>query len=176
MLGWGDFYFFGQAFLLFSANLVGIIVAATFAFRILGFSPAIRSKRNLAAVLCLLALISVPLWISYNRIVEDQVIENSWRKERFLVNGKYIIVEKATLRRVGKIIKIGIIAAFSGSDFAKGEEGQRGGRTAIAMRPLLNNGDKVELVVKDDQNDPAKARRPATPPWASRGSRSCSRP
>jgi hypothetical protein len=79
---------------------VGIIVAAVFTFRILGFSPAIRSKRNLAAALCLLALISVPLGISYSRIVEDQIIEKSWRKERFLVNGKYIIIEKATLRRV----------------------------------------------------------------------------
>jgi uncharacterized hydrophobic protein (TIGR00271 family) len=110
-IGWGDFHFFGQAFLLFSTNLVGIIVAATFTFRILGFSPAIRSKRNLVAVLCLLTLISVPLYISYNRIVEEQVIENSWRKERFLVNGKYIIVEKATLRRVGqkKIVVMEVI-------------------------------------------------------------------
>jgi len=57
----------------------------------------------------------------------------------------------------GNTIKIGIIAPFSGSAFSKGEDGLRGIRTAIAMRPLLNNGDKVELVLKDDQNDPAMA-------------------
>lgn len=57
----------------------------------------------------------------------------------------------------GKTIKIGIIAPFSGSDFAKGEEGLRGIQTAIAMRPLLDNGDKVELIEKDDKNDPAMA-------------------
>lgn len=57
----------------------------------------------------------------------------------------------------GNTIKIGIIAPFSGSAFSKGEDGLRGIQTAIAMRPLLNNGDKVELVLKDDQNDPAMA-------------------
>jgi uncharacterized hydrophobic protein (TIGR00271 family) len=100
-IGWGDFHFFFQAFLLFSTNLIGIIIAAVFTFRILGFSPAIRSKRNLAIVFCLLALISVPLYISYGRIVEDRIIEKSWQKERFLVNGKYVIVERADLHRQG---------------------------------------------------------------------------
>lgn len=57
----------------------------------------------------------------------------------------------------GNTIKIGIIAPFSGSTFSKGEDGLRGIKTAIAMRPLLDNGDKVELVLKDDQNDPAMA-------------------
>jgi uncharacterized hydrophobic protein (TIGR00271 family) len=100
-IGWGDFHFFFQAFLLFSTNLIGIIIAAVFTFRFLGFSPAIRSKRNVAIVFCLLALISVPLYISYNRIVEERIIEKGWQKERFLVNGKYVIVERADLHRQG---------------------------------------------------------------------------
>jgi uncharacterized hydrophobic protein (TIGR00271 family) len=100
-IGWGDFHFFSQAFLLFSTNLVGIIIAAALTFRILGFSPAIRSKRSMAIIVCLLALISVPLCISYGQIVEERLMEQRWRKERFLVNGKYIIVEDAELRRVG---------------------------------------------------------------------------
>ncbi|WP_419662334.1 conserved uncharacterized protein, DUF389 [Desulfosarcina variabilis str. Montpellier] len=100
-IGWGDFHFFSQAFLLFSTNLVGIIIAAALTFRILGFSPAIRSKRSMGIVLCLLALISVPLCISYGRIVEKRLMEQRWQKERFLVNGKYIIVEQADLRGIG---------------------------------------------------------------------------
>jgi branched-chain amino acid transport system substrate-binding protein len=55
----------------------------------------------------------------------------------------------------GNVIQVGIIAPFSGSDFAKGEEGLRGVQTALVMRPLLDNGDKIELVIKDDQNNPA---------------------
>jgi branched-chain amino acid transport system substrate-binding protein len=57
----------------------------------------------------------------------------------------------------GNTIKVGIIAPFSGLDVAKGEDGLQGIRTAMAMRPLLDNGDRVELVVKDDQNAPPKA-------------------
>jgi uncharacterized hydrophobic protein (TIGR00271 family) len=106
-IGRGDFHFFSQAFLLFSTNLVGILIAAAITFRVLGYSPAIRSKRSLGLVLCLLALIAVPLYISYHRIVEERIIEKRWQKERFLVNGKYVIVEKANLRReAGKKIVV----------------------------------------------------------------------
>jgi uncharacterized hydrophobic protein (TIGR00271 family) len=110
-IGWGDLHFFYQAFLLFTTNLVGIIIAAALTFRILGFSPAIRSKRKFAIVLCALAIISVPLYDSYGRIVEERIIEKSWRKERFLVNGKYIIVQNADLRRVGnkKVVAMEVI-------------------------------------------------------------------
>ena len=63
---------------------------------------------------------------------------------------------QAAIAPSGKTIKIGVIAPMSGSDFAKGQEGLRGIQTAMVMRPLLKNGDKVELVVKDDENDPEK--------------------
>lgn len=65
--------------------------------------------------------------------------------------------EPVSLVPSGNTIKIGIIAPFSVSDVAKGEEGLRGVHTALAMRPLLDNGDKVELIVKDDQNNPVRA-------------------
>jgi len=57
----------------------------------------------------------------------------------------------------GRTINVGIIAPFSGSDFAKGEDGLKGVKTAIKMQPLLDNGDRIELIVRDDQDDPDKA-------------------
>ena len=39
-----------------------------------------------------LALISLPLYLSYDEIVQGVVNEQAWKKERFLVNGKYLIV------------------------------------------------------------------------------------
>ena len=64
---------------------------------------AMNPYHSIAIVLCLSALIAVPLYLSYNRIVEKNVYEQSWQNERFLVNGKYIIVEKADLSsRQGK--------------------------------------------------------------------------
>ncbi len=98
-IGRWDFYFFGQAFLLFTTNLIGIILAATFTFRVLGYSAAVRSKGSIGFVALFLVLITIPLYFSYNRIVEKMVLEKSWQQERFLVNGKYLIVKKADVRR-----------------------------------------------------------------------------
>jgi uncharacterized hydrophobic protein (TIGR00271 family) len=107
-----DFHFFYQAYLLFSTNLVGIIIAATFTFRVLGYSAVVRSKRSLVVVFIFLVLISIPLYLSYSRIVEDRIFEQSLRKERFLVNEKYLIIIKASIiwRGDNRIILMDILA------------------------------------------------------------------
>jgi uncharacterized hydrophobic protein (TIGR00271 family) len=111
-IGRMDFYFFYQAFLLFSTNLVGIIISATFTFRILGYSAAVRRKASLVIVFIFLVLISIPLYLSYSRIVEDRIVEQSWRQERFLVNEKYLIIIKASIiwRGDKRIVLMDILA------------------------------------------------------------------
>jgi uncharacterized hydrophobic protein (TIGR00271 family) len=111
-IGRADLHFFSQAFLLFSTNLVGIILAATFTFRFLGYSPVVRGKRSLGLVVLSLALISIPLYLSYDRIVEKVIVEKNWQKERFLVNGKYIIIQNADLSRRGdkEIVMMDLLA------------------------------------------------------------------
>lgn len=94
-LGRGDLYFFSQAFLLFSTNLIGITLAAVFTFRVLGYSAVVGSKRGLGLVAVIMLLISIPLYISYNQIVEKVAFERSWQQERFLVNDKYLIIQQA---------------------------------------------------------------------------------
>ena len=98
-LGRADILFFGQAFLLFFTNLIGITIAAALTFRFLGYSPAVQNKRGLAIVVLLLAIVAVPLHISYRTIVEKQLLERGWKQERFLVGQKYLIVQKADLRK-----------------------------------------------------------------------------
>jgi uncharacterized hydrophobic protein (TIGR00271 family) len=107
-----DFYIFYQAFLLFSTNLVGIIISATYTFRILGYSAAVRSRGGIGVVFIFLVLISIPLYLTYFRIVEDRVFEQSWQKERFLVNEKYLIIRKASIfwRGDKRIILMEILA------------------------------------------------------------------
>lgn len=90
-----DISFFSQAFLLFSTNLVGILLAAIFTFRVLGYSPAVRGKTSMRLAIITMILIAVPLSLSYEDIVNKLVMEKYWQNERFLVNGKYLIVQKA---------------------------------------------------------------------------------
>ncbi len=96
-LGMGDFIFFSQAFLLFLTNLIGITLVATITFRVLGYSPAVQNKYGIALVTLILVGISIPLYLSYHTIVKKTKLEKSWQQERFLINGKYLIVQKAEL-------------------------------------------------------------------------------
>jgi len=111
-IGRWDFQFFYQAFLLFSTNLVGIIISATFTFRVLGYSAAVRSRRSLGVVFIFLVLISIPLYLTYSRIVEDRIFEKRFQQERFLVNEKYLIIIKASIiwRGDKRIILMDILA------------------------------------------------------------------
>lgn len=111
-LGRGDLHFFNQAFLLFLTNLVGIVFAALFTFRVLGFSPVVKARRSVIFVLLLLALITVPLYISSIRIAKRYHSEKSWQVERFLVNGKYIIIQNTKLSRERKhqVLSLDILA------------------------------------------------------------------
>lgn len=93
-IGRGDPYFFMQAFLLFVTNMVGIILAAMFTFRVLGFSPVVRGKRGVWIMLILLALITVPLYIAYEQIVDRVVFEKKLESDRYFINGKYLQVSK----------------------------------------------------------------------------------
>ena len=63
--------------------------------------------------------------------------------------------QKLAIEPSGKTIKVGIIAPFSGSDHAKGEEGLKGMETIMQLQPYLQNGDRIELVAENDKDDPA---------------------
>ncbi len=70
----------------------------------------------------------------------------------FLFNG---CDQQSAIQPSGKKIKVGIIGPFSGSDLAKGKDGLKGIKAAMQLQPCLENGDGVELVVEDDQNEPS---------------------
>ena len=85
--------FFWQALLLFLTNMIGIIIAGMFTFRVLGYSPVVRNKQGLGVMLLLLVLVSIPLYAAYHQIVDQIVFEQSLETDRFLVNGKYVMVK-----------------------------------------------------------------------------------
>jgi len=54
----------------------------------------------------------------------------------------------------GKVIRLGVVGPFSGEHAGKGNNAIEGISVAMQYAPLLNNGDKLELVIEDDQNKP----------------------
>ncbi|MEA3523083.1 MAG: DUF389 domain-containing protein [Campylobacterota bacterium] len=109
-LGQGDMLVFIQAFLLFFTNLIGISLAATLTFLVLGYSSVVKSKKSLIAIVIVMVFITYPLYDSFSKIIEKEQISKATSYERFFINGKYIIVNKARLRyREGKdILDIGL--------------------------------------------------------------------
>ena len=83
------------AFLLFFTNLVGIIIAAVITFQLLGFSNVVKSKKSVIFIFALLLAVSYPLYLSYNDMISKYATSQMLVQHRFLVNNKYIIVNKA---------------------------------------------------------------------------------
>jgi uncharacterized hydrophobic protein (TIGR00271 family) len=69
-LGWGDWDMARGALLLLTTNLVGISLAASATFLVLGFAPFTRASRGLAVSLMIAAIVSVPLYIAYDHLIE----------------------------------------------------------------------------------------------------------
>lgn len=73
-IGWADWSMAAGASLLLVTNLVGIVLAASVTFLILGFSPFKRARAGLGISLLMLAIISVPLSFSFSHLVERERI------------------------------------------------------------------------------------------------------
>lgn len=58
----------------------------------------------------------------------------------------------------GKVVKIGFVAPLSGKHETWGDNSLLGAKAALTLQPFLLNGDRPEIIVVDDQDDPIKAR------------------
>ena len=114
-LGYGDIDIFLGAFLLFFTNLVGIIIAAIITFQLLGFSNVVKSKKSVIFIFLLLLAISYPLYLSYDNMLKEHKISQMLLKHRFLINNKYIIIDKANVIFHGnvKILNLNLVVRES---------------------------------------------------------------
>lgn len=76
-LGWLDWHVFSGAFLLFLTNLAGIVLAAALTFLALGYSPFSRARRGLLLSLVLVIMVSVPLALGFQRMVDEHRIQRT---------------------------------------------------------------------------------------------------
>jgi uncharacterized hydrophobic protein (TIGR00271 family) len=69
--GWGDWPMARGASLLFITNLVGIALAGSATFLVLGFAPFKLAKKGLAITVLLTAVITTPLYIAFVDLVDQ---------------------------------------------------------------------------------------------------------
>ena len=75
-LGWADWEMASGALLLLSTNLVGIALAASATFLMMGFAPFKRARTGLGITLAIMLVISAPLYITFTHLVErDRIME-----------------------------------------------------------------------------------------------------
>ncbi len=84
-LGWGDWSIFSTAFLLFITNLVGIVLAAAFTFAMLGYSPLHLAKKGIGIWLVIVAVVAIPLYVSFSQMKEDIHIQKTLANLAFSV-------------------------------------------------------------------------------------------
>lgn len=75
-IGYGDIEMIYGSFLLFTTNLVGITLAAAMTFLVLGYAPIHRATKGIIYTSGFLALVTIPLVISFMILLEqDKIIE-----------------------------------------------------------------------------------------------------
>ena len=60
--------------------------------------------------------------------------------------------KKPPISPSGRVVKIGVIGPMSGPQKALGRDALMGIQTSLHLNPYLKNGDKIQLIIKDDQN------------------------
>ena len=108
-LGWQDWSMFGSALLLFITNLVGIVLAASLTFLMLGFSPVSVAKKGLFYALTLVAIVSVPLYISFKQMKHDINIQGALSAFETTINSKTIYLKNIAIQ--GKEVRCEVIAS-----------------------------------------------------------------
>lgn len=120
-IGWLDFEIIYGSFLLFLTNLFGVCVAGALTFIALGFAPISRATKGLAYSTILLAIVTIPLVVSFYSLVLQS---NDYSK---LSSIKSVVVDD-------KLININILNIKSSSNHSTIE-------LEVISSQQLNNGE-----------------------------------
>nr|WP_305906805.1 TIGR00341 family protein [Methylomarinum sp. Ch1-1]MDP4519512.1 TIGR00341 family protein [Methylomarinum sp. Ch1-1] len=87
-LGWHNLDVFYGAMLLFLTNLTGIIMAAGLAFMVIGFAPFSRAKKGIVISMLLVAVISVPLTLSFIKMQRIAAVKKQLLGHQYTLGGR----------------------------------------------------------------------------------------
>jgi len=87
-IGWLNSEIFYGAMLLFLTNLIGIILAAGLSFMVIGFAPFSRAKKGIFISFLMVALISIPLVLSFSKMQKIAVVKKQLLSQNYQINGQ----------------------------------------------------------------------------------------
>ncbi|MEA2050927.1 MAG: TIGR00341 family protein, partial [Campylobacterota bacterium] len=92
-IGWGNLDIIYGSFLLFITNLVGISLAASITFVVLGYAPIHRAKKGLVYSFIVLSFITIPLVLSFGKVIKQNHILNQLNNKYYTINNKKIDID-----------------------------------------------------------------------------------
>ena len=104
-IGWLNFDVFYGAMLLFLTNLTGIIMAAGVSFMAIGYAPFSRAKKGIAISVFMVAVISVPLVLSFANMQEIAAVKKQLLRQSFTIRGQTLQLRNIKVR-LGRPLKI----------------------------------------------------------------------
>jgi uncharacterized hydrophobic protein (TIGR00271 family) len=96
-VGWAEWEMARGAGLLFITNIVGISLAATVTFLVLGFAPFKRAQKGLFISLLLMSLIAVPLYFTFQEMIERGRISAQIPRGQFELAGLQVRLRNVTV-------------------------------------------------------------------------------
>ncbi|WP_456390248.1 TIGR00341 family protein [Hydrogenimonas sp.] len=81
-IGWGSWSLFSNAFLLFLANIVGIVFASGIMFYLMGFASRRYVSTAFFIKLMMVGVIAIPLWLSTRTLVVEEKIYDTFKRLR----------------------------------------------------------------------------------------------
>jgi uncharacterized hydrophobic protein (TIGR00271 family) len=135
-LGWQEWSMFGSALLLFITNLVGIILSASLTFLVLGYSPISVAKKGISYALILVAIVSIPLYISFKQMKHDIDIQQQLLAFNTTIGSKHIYLTNVTTQ--AKEVRCEVIS----SDILSSEE-----KKTLKRSIVKKLGEEVRIIV-----------------------------
>ena len=108
-LGWADWNMFSSALLLFVTNLVGIVLAASLTFLMLGFSPVAVAKKGILYAFVLVGVVAVPLWVSFVKMKHDIDVTQQLSSFKVTINKTKIKLKNIDVQ--GKEVRCEVVAS-----------------------------------------------------------------
>jgi len=105
-LGWMDSYIILNALLLFVTNFVGIVLAASLTFLVLGYSTGVKGKRSFWALWLSMVLIAIPLYLAFGKMTAYADIQKALNDTPFQLPCGTVTVSNVELLGNGESYRI----------------------------------------------------------------------